>query len=161
MDSQFPITGVPKQDLYLYDAYLGSAFYKVANTHPGPRDYCSYLLFKTAGDGLYEIALKVGEMHWVTNTRVYSVLIDDTYIVNEFVVQTHRKSPNGFELVINFKIFQNNTMLKLQGHPGEKIKRKDSRLRFEFCPSYCRESGYQKIDVEWLSTAMSIVKFAV
>lgn len=159
--SPLPVAGVPKQDKELYNGYFSSVYHDIINTNHGPRDYCHYLLFETAGDGLYEISLKVGEMHWNKNIRMFSILLNDIYIVQEFLVQSYRDSPNGFELITNFKIFQNNTMIKRQGHPSEKLKLNDRRLRYEICYSYCYKRGYRKVDPNWITTAMSIVKFAV
>lgn len=149
--------GVPSKDGYLYDHVFGGTD-RLAQ--PLDRSKCSYLLFRTEGDGFYEISIKGGE-HWhPTNSsqnRTFSVILNDVYIVNEYQVKRHRDNPLGVELVANFRIHQKSQMFELQGHTCKRIERTDRKMKLEICYSTCDQ---KYVDPNWSMVALSIVKFA-
>lgn len=157
-DSQHEVTGIPDMDKFLYKRVVSGTHWNV----PGKldRSKCSYLLFQTDGDGMYEMSFRVLEHFHKASlnvNRTYSILLNDVYIVNEYQVEQLRKSPEGVELVVNFRVYQKAQMFELHGHPGKTIEPRDKNMKLEVCYSNC---STKIVDPNWSLAALSIVKFA-
>lgn len=157
--------GVPSLDRKLYEMfYVGLGYNAPRHLKENPSRSCSKLHFKTYGDGLYEISIKTGELWWESDGyRTFSFLLNDMYIVREFQQEMYRERSLAIELVTNFRISQDNTMLELQGHPLKKIESADKKLTFEVCFSSCHNviTTKYKVDRNWIMNALSIIKFNV
>ncbi len=162
--SRFIVTDVPKQDIPIYRNWVSGAFYRLNKTRSVELG-CAVLTFQTYGDGYYEISMKTGELYHNARqnlNRTMSVILNNMYIVKEFVIERYRKSPNGLELVANFRITQNNKLLELQGHPSKTVNLNSNKLQLEFCHSNCDLTSMGiTVDRSWVMYGLSIVKFDV
>lgn len=154
---------VPEADVEIYKTWAGGDARHLKGVSDSLAMKCAVLLFQTYGDGYYEISMKTGEVHHRAdrkNNRTFSILLNDIYIVREFVVEKYRTSPNGLELVANFRIFENKKLLELQGHPPKEIERSDGKLQLDICHSSCdsKKVGF-RVDRNWVMYGLSIIKF--
>lgn len=128
--------------------------------NPTEKDGCPTLLFEINGDGRYEIFLKLldykANPEVAVYKRAFSVLLNDMYIAREFNPNDYRLFGQGIEFIANFRIFGNESMLELQGHPSITIKEKT--LKLEICYSFCARMGYEA-DPNWIVNSVSILKF--
>lgn len=143
------IKGVPQQDKFLYPGYMWSN----ANFE-GAR--CTSLVLKLAGDGNYEVSFRTGEFAHMS-TRVYSILMNGQYLVEDFEMRAYREFGFGLELNANFKISQFETMIEIQGHPVRALLQQ-GKVEISPCTSKC-ERWFRDGDIHYTFNAISVVKF--
>lgn len=158
--SRINVEQVPQSDVKFYENFTSGEWVSINKTRSVAVG-CAVLPFEIDGDGTYEISMKTGELWWPRaerQNRTFSVLLNDIYIVKEFVVERYRESPLGMELAANFEILGNEKLLRLQGHPTKEIS--SVELRLEFCHSECTSEklGFW-VDRNWVLYGLSIIKF--
>ncbi len=154
---------MPKADEGIYKSWASGSWANINKTTRSVAIGCAVLRFQVDGDGTYEISMKTGEVYWPRANnfnRTFSIMLNNEYIVKEFVVERYRLSPNGLELIQLFRIVDNGSALLLQGHPRRHIPQRNN-LRLEFCHSTCESTAVFVVDPNWVMYGLSIIKYDV